>query len=106
MERRREPRFKVGKNVQLKVLHHLAGPSLGRPIAAHVADVSGSGMRLQARVPVPCGAPVEVADGHLLLLGEVCRCGKESDGTYTVGLRIFETQVAADAEQSHFHARS
>lgn len=89
----------------------MAGPSLGRAIDADVVDISGSGMRLRTRVPVPCGAPVEINDHRLLLLGEVCRCVEDSDGTYTVGLRVFETLIASDAKESNpqetsFPARS
>ena len=106
MERRKELRLKVSKAVKLKVLDRMAGPSLGRSMDAEVVDVSGSGMRLHMRVPVPCGAPVEVADRHLTLLGEICRCVREQDGTYTVGLRVFETMVASDIADSLFRARS
>ena len=106
MERRKEPRLKVSTTVQLKVLDRMAGPSMGRSIDAEVVDISGSGMRLRMRVPVPCGAPVEVDDHHLMLLGEICRCVQEQDGTYCVGLRVFETLVASDLADSLFRARS
>ena len=105
MERRRESRLRVSKKVLLKVLDRMAGPSLGQPVEADVVDVSGSGMRLHLRVAVPCGAPVEVEDRRLLLLGEVCRCVEQSDGTYTVGLRIFETMVASESRESRLPAR-
>jgi hypothetical protein len=79
---------------------------MGRPIDADVIDVSGSGIRLRMAVPVPCGAPVEVNDGHLILAGEVCRCGHEPDGKYAVGLRISEIAVASDARAPLSSARS
>ena len=79
----------------------MAGPSLGRAIDAEVVDVSGSGIRLRTRVPVPCGAPVEIDDRGLLLLGEICRCVQDCDGAYTVGLRVLETLVASDPQESY-----
>ena len=107
MERRKESRLKVSKKVKLKVLDRMAGPSLGRPIAVEIVDISGSGMRLRMAVPVPCGAPVEIDDHErLTLLGEICRCVHEQDGTYTVGLRVFESLAAGDIPESWFHARS
>jgi len=106
VERRRESRFKISKLVKLKVLGRMAGPSLGRPVDAEVVDISGSGMRLRLTMPVPCGAPVEVDDSHMMLLGEVCRCVAEHDGYYTVGLRVFETLVAADIQEPSFRTRS
>ena len=111
MERRRESRLRVIKTATLRVLDRMAGPSLGRAIDAEVVDVSGSGIRLRTRVPVPCGASVEVDDRRLLLLGEICRCVQDSDGTYTVGLRVLETLIASDPPESYsqktaFPARS
>jgi PilZ domain-containing protein len=106
VERRRESRLNVNKAVKLKVLDRMAGPSLGRAIDAEVVDVSGSGMRLRMKVPVPCGAPVEVDDQHLTLLGEICRCVQDPDGSYTVGLRVIEMLVSSYLRESSFPARS
>ena len=78
----------------------MAGPSLGRAIDAEVVEVSGSGMRLRIKVPVPCGAPVEIDDHALILLGEICRCVQEADGTYTAGLRVYETLMTSDLQES------
>ena len=100
MERRGESRLRVSKAVKLKVLDRMAGPSLGQPIDAEVVDVSGSGMRLRLRVPVHCGALVEIDDHALLLLGEICRCVQEADGTHTAGLRVFETLMTSDLQES------
>jgi len=100
MERRVESRLRVSKAVTLKVLDRMAGPSLGRAIDAEVIEVSGSGMRLRIKVPVPCGVPVEIDDRTLMLLGEICRCVHEADGTYTAGLRVFETLMASDLQES------
>ncbi len=103
MEQRGEPRFKISKAVRLQVLDRMAGPSLGRHIDAEVVDISGSGMRLRMPVPVPCGAPVQIHDRNLLLLGEICRCVSEQ-GAYTVGIRVFKTLAAADAQPASSRA--
>jgi hypothetical protein len=104
VEQRRESRLNVSKAARLKVLDRMAGPSLGRAMDAEIVDVSGSGMRLRTKVPVPCGAPVEVDDCRLLLLGEICRCTQDPDGSYTVGLRVFETLVSSDSRESSPHS--
>ena len=103
MERRREPRFNISKTVRVRVLDRMAGPRLGRRIDAEVVEVSGSGIRLRTPAPVPCGAPIEIHDRELLLVGETCRCVSEQ-GAYMVGVRVFETLAAGDARQASSHA--
>ena len=93
MERRREPRHKISKQVTLKVLDRMSGPSLGKSMEGQVTDVSGSGMRLRLPLPVPCGAPVEIRDKNLLILGQVSRCAPDGDA-YTAGIRVMETSPA------------
>lgn len=99
VERRKELRFKISKKVTLKVLHHMSGPSLGKRIDARVVDFSGIGLRLHLPLPVPCGVPVEIYDGHSLILGEVCRC-VPSEGGYTAGIRV-TPRVAAQVDRRH-----
>jgi len=93
VERRREPRHRISKEVTLKVLDRMSGPSLGKSMEGHVTDVSGSGMRLRLPLPVQCGAPVEIRDKDLLILGQVSRCVPDGDA-YTAGIRVMETLPA------------
>jgi hypothetical protein len=96
VERRRELRFKISQQVTLKVLDRMSGPSLGKSMGGQVTDVSGSGMRLRLPLPIPCGAPVEVRDRKLLILGQVSRCVPDGDA-YTAGIHVTETMpVQAD----------
>jgi hypothetical protein len=89
VERRRAPRSKISKQVTLKVLDRMSGPSLGKSMEGRVTDVSGSGMRLRLPLPVPAGAPVEIRDRKLLILGEVSRCVPDGDA-YAAGIRVTE----------------
>lgn len=93
MERRREPRHKISRQVTLKVLDRMSGPSLGKSMEGQVTDVSGSGMRLRLPLPIPAGAPVEIRDEQRLILGQVSRCVPEGDA-YTAGIRVMETLPA------------
>lgn len=52
-----------------------------------VIDQSGSSLRLKMPNPIPCGAPVKVETGDMLMLGEVVRC-EPSGQTYTIGLKV------------------
>ncbi len=53
-------------------------------------DISGSGMRLLSKLPVPCGAPVEVEVNDSVAIGSVCRCEPEQD-SYELGIEVSET---------------
>jgi hypothetical protein len=98
VERRQESRFKISRTITVKVLHHLPGPSLGKYFEAEVVDVSGSGMRLLLPFAVPCGAPVEIRDESLLILGEVCHCAWEQ-GNYAAGIRVMQTLGQPEEER-------
>jgi hypothetical protein len=87
MEQRIESRFEPNQIATVKVL------GLGLPgpvIEARILDVSGSGMRLHSRLPVPCGALIEVETEHTVSRGTVCRCS-EQDRSYEVGVQVSET---------------
>jgi hypothetical protein len=90
MERRNESRLKISKNARLRVLSPMAGPSQGQPVDVRVIEISGSGMRIEMSVPVPCGAAIEITGEHVLVLGEISRCVPDGRG-YTVGVRVEET---------------
>lgn len=55
-------------------------------------DMSGSGLRLKMPHPIPCGAPVRVETGEMLMLAEVVRC-EPAGLTHTVALSVSELQV-------------
>lgn len=62
---------------------------------ASVLDISGSGMRLLTKSPVPCGASVEVWMNESVAWGSVCRCEPAED-SYELGIQVFETAPAAE----------
>ena len=69
--------------------------SAGAPMNARVLDVSGSGMRVEVSLPVPCGATVEIQDQRTRILGETVRCDPKSDG-YIVAVSVLETTLLED----------
>ena len=99
MERRKERRFVVSKNVTLKVLAAFPGPSRGHSVNASVINFSGNGMRLRMQFPVACGASVEIADQTTLILGTVCSCIPQDDA-HLIGVRILEYRLP-----THGHAQ-
>lgn len=82
---RRESRLAANTPVLLTVLKILGEPAL----SCNVIDMSGSGLRITAAQPIPCGAEVRVEGQGMVLFGEVCRCD-EQDGSYSIGLMISE----------------
>lgn len=96
MELRREPRLRINKAVTLSVVSLMGEPSVGTLMNARVVDTSGSGMRLEVALPVPCGAEVVIEDQRMRILGETMRCDPKSDG-YIVAVRVTETGLLADA---------
>ena len=89
MEHRRETRFKPNQTATVKVLGVLAGSTL----EAFVVELSGSGMRLRSKLPIPCGASIEVEVNQTLATGSVIRCEPENGG-YDVGIQVTETAAA------------
>ena len=59
---------------------------------ASVRDISGSGMRLQTSLPVPCGTSVEIETQEMLAAGLVCRC-EPDNGAYTLGVQLSKTSA-------------
>ena len=96
VEHRRESRLKINKAVTLSVVNLMGEPSAGTLMNARVLDMSGSGMRLEVALPVPCGAEVVIEDQRMRILGETMRCDPKSDG-YIVAIRVSETGLLADA---------
>jgi hypothetical protein len=96
VDHRREPRLKINKAVTLSVVSLMGEPSVGTLMNARVLDTSGSGMRLEVALPVPCGAEVVIEDQRMRILGETMRCDPKSDG-YIVAVRVSETGLLADA---------
>ena len=95
MEHRRESRLKINKAVTLSVVNLMGEPSAGTLKNARVLDASGSGMRLEVALPVPCGAEVVIEDQRMRIVGETMRCDPQSNG-YVVAVRVFETGLLAD----------
>jgi hypothetical protein len=54
-----------------------------------VLDISGSGMRLRSKLPVPCGTSIEVAVNNTVACGIVCRCEGEQN-SYELGVQVSE----------------
>jgi hypothetical protein len=92
---RRESRLKINKAVTLSVVNLMGEPSSGTLMNARVLDASGSGMRLEVALPVPCGAEVVIEDQRMRIVGETMRCDPQSSG-YIVAVRVFETGLLAD----------
>ncbi len=105
MERRGDYRFKISKQITLKVLDRMSGPSLGKRIEGRIVDASGIGMRLILPVSVPCGAPVEIHDGAIIILGEVSRCVPD-EGAFAAGIRVIERLPSPGPSQAASHTRS
>jgi hypothetical protein len=82
---RRESRLEADTPVTVKVLKILGEPA----ISCKVIDMSGSGLRISAPNPIPCGAEVTVESSESAIYAEVCRC-EEQDGAYSIGLMISE----------------
>ena len=83
VERRKEVRILGATPVTVKVLGILPQP----PMAGRVLDMSGSGLRVEVPLPIPCGASVRVETADTLMLGDVCRCEPRGD-RYAVGLML------------------
>ena len=90
MNKRRESRIAADTPVMLTVLRILGQPML----SGTVNNVSGSGLSVDVRVPIPCGAQVRVETPDLIMLGEVCRCEPFADG-YSVALVLSEVGPSA-----------
>jgi hypothetical protein len=69
MERRKEPRVNIDREVIVTVLGAPDSP----PFQAAAVEMSGCGMRILSPLPVPYQAAVRVQAGDFLLLGEVVR---------------------------------
>jgi hypothetical protein len=89
VDQRREPRLKPNQTATVKVLGMVPGPTL----ETFVVELSGSGMRLRSRLPVPCGASIEVRINHTVTSGSVVRCEPENGG-YNLGIQVTETAPA------------
>jgi PilZ domain len=86
MEQRKEHRFKPNQTATLTVLGMRPGPVL----QVCILDISGSGMRLRSKLPVPCGAVIQVEVNHSVAHGSVCRCEADQD-SYQLGIQVAET---------------
>lgn len=85
-EQRREHRFKPNQTAAITVLGLRPGPIT----QACVLDISGSGMRLRTRLPIPCGARIEIEVNDTVATGSVCRC-EPQQGSYEIGVQVSET---------------
>jgi hypothetical protein len=66
----REPHFQPKPPARLRVL----GPNTVPFRKVSVLDISPSGMRLRGKLPLACGALVEVDLDHSTARGTVCQC--------------------------------
>lgn len=88
-ETRREQRLPANTPVTITVLGILGEPKA----IGTVLDMSGSGLRLKLPMPIPCGAPVKLETGDMLMLGEVARC-EPLGQCYSVGLSLSHSLAA------------
>ena len=65
------------------------------PMSGTALDLSGSGLRIHLKNPIPCGSPVKVETKQMLMLGEVCRCEPDANG-YELGLTLFHSLTGLD----------
>lgn len=84
MDRRAEPRLRVDCPVTLRVL----GEDYGAAVPARIVDISGRGLGVELRSPIPAGTLVQVECADDLLLGEVVYGRPGPDGLHTLGLKI------------------
>jgi len=91
MERRKEPRLKANQSVMVTPIGMIRMPAM----SGRVLDMSGSGLRLVLPNPVPCGSPIKVETGHMVMVGEVCRCELDKR-VYVVGLMVLHISTVAD----------
>ena len=89
MERRKERRFAVSKNVKLQVLERYPGATNGNPVDVSLLNLSGNGMRLHSQFPVACGASVEIIDNDTIIVGTVCSC-MPHEKAYSIGVQIVQ----------------
>jgi hypothetical protein len=83
-ERRKEPRYTTQQPA-------VAGISdSGVSFAAHILDVSRSGVRLQTNEWLAVSAGVSLQMGGLDVQGLVCRCERNKNGTFDIGVTILE----------------
>lgn len=82
VEKRRDLGFPARRPVRVRILNESE-----RRFDALICEVSASGLRLAGERPFPVGAAVEIEDGELTWLGEVCDC-QSAEGSYTAGVRV------------------
>ena len=74
------------------------GPSL----QASILDYSGSGMRLRSKLPVPCGAEIEIDANSTLVQGSVVRCEPDRSDSkkkvYELGVQVSAITAASEAQ--------
>ena len=89
VEQRRESRLEPNQIATVKILGLTRGPVL----EASILDISGSGMRILSKFPIPCGALVEIEANQTVSRGTVCRCN-EQGLLYEVGIQVSESAPA------------
>jgi len=58
-----------------------------------ILDMSGSGLRIRSRLPIPCGESIEVEFNGEIVNGKVCRCNPQEDA-YELGVEVSQTTPA------------
>ena len=89
MELRRESRLEPNQSATVKILGLTRGPVL----EVSILDISGSGMRILSKFPIPCGALIEIEAKQTVSRGTVCRCN-EQGLLYEVGIQVSESAPA------------
>jgi hypothetical protein len=89
VELRRESRLEPHQSARVKILGLTRGPVL----EASILDISGSGMRILSKLPIPCGALIEIEANQTVSRGTVCRCN-EQGLSYEVGIQVSESAPA------------
>ncbi|MDW8131456.1 MAG: hypothetical protein RMI94_12975 [Bryobacterales bacterium] len=82
MERRHEVRFPAGRLARVRLLQDPR-----ESFEVLISEASGPGLRLITARPIPVGSAIEIEEGELTLLGEVCHCCAAAD-SYTADVRV------------------
>jgi hypothetical protein len=116
-ERRANPRFVVDRDVEIRLLDDV----LGRPLAAHMVDLSAGGIGLRMARPLARGrefmlilpgqaasatlAVINPASGGAALRYRVVSCRPERDGQFFIGCSFIRVSNTDGAHGAHGAAK-
>lgn len=98
MERRREPRFPCNQPARVTCLSGNEESQDGL-----LVNLSGRGLRIALKEPIPINIAARIDVGDMLLLGDICYCRKEGE-SYSVGIALAHSILEVSA-LNHLMAR-